>query len=152
VAGDAEGWALYAERLMDELGFLTAPDRRLGYLSAQQLRATRVVVDIGMHCDMEIPTGQPFHPGERWTPELGREFLLAHGGPDPAFLESEWLRYLGWPGQAIAYKLGERVYLAGRDGARRARGDAFDLKAWHTAALGLGPLGLDDLAAELPRL
>ncbi len=117
VSGDAEGWALYAERLMDELGFLTAPDRRLGYLSGQQLRATRVVVDIGMHCEMEIPTGQPFHPGERWTPELGREFLLAHGGPDPDFLASEWLRYLGWPGQAIAYKLGERIYLAGRDGA-----------------------------------
>ena len=120
VSGDAEGWALYAERLMDELGFLTAPDRRLGFLSAQQLRATRVVVDIGMHCEMEIPTGQPFHPGERWTPELGREFLLAHGGPDPDFLESEWLRYLGWPGQAIGYKLGERVWLAGRDGGPAA--------------------------------
>ena len=152
ISGDGEGWALYAERLMDELGFLGAPDRRLGYLDGQLLRATRVVVDIGMHCEMPIPTGQPFHPGERWTPELGREFLLAHGGPDRAFLESEWIRYLGWPGQAISYKLGERVWLAGREAARRARGAAFDLKAWHTNALALGPLGLADLAAILPTL
>jgi uncharacterized protein (DUF885 family) len=152
ISGDGEGWALYAERLMDELGFLGAPDRRLGYLNGQLLRATRVVVDIGMHCEMPIPTGQPFHPGERWTPELGREFLLAHGGPDREFLESEWVRYLGWPGQAISYKLGERVWLAGREAARRARGGAFDLKAWHTNALALGPLGLADLAAILPTL
>ncbi|HEY1279345.1 MAG TPA: DUF885 domain-containing protein [Acidimicrobiales bacterium] len=152
ISGDGEGWALYAERLMDELGFLGAPDRRLGYLDGQLLRATRVVVDIGMHCEMPIPTGQPFHPGERWTPELGREFLLGHGGPDRAFLESEWIRYLGWPGQAISYKLGERVWLAGREAARRARGAAFDLKAWHTDALALGPLGLADLATVLPTL
>ncbi len=155
ISGDAEGWALYAERLMDELGFFTAADRRIGYLTGQRLRATRVVVDIGMHCEMPIPEGQPFHPGERWTPELGREFLMEHGGPDPNFLHSEWIRYLGMPGQAICYKLGERVWLAGRDAARAAhaaRGDAFDLKAWHTGALRLGPVGLDDLAAELPRL
>ena len=152
IPGDGEGWALYAERLMDELGFLGAPDRRLGYLDGQLLRATRVVVDIGMHCEMPIPTGQPFHPGERWTPELGREFLLVHGGPDREFLESEWIRYLGWPGQAIAYKLGERVWLAGRDAARRAHGPSFELKAWHTAALAQGPLGLDDLAVSLPTL
>ena len=151
VSGDVEGWALYAERLMDELGFFTAPDRRLGYLTGQRLRATRVVVDIGMHCSMAIPSGQAFHPGGRWTPELGREFLLAHGGPDADFLESEWIRYLGWPGQAIGYKLGERVWREGREAARRRAGDGFDLKAWHTAALEQGPMGLDDLAAELPR-
>jgi uncharacterized protein (DUF885 family) len=152
ISGDGEGWALYAERLMDELGFFTAPDRRIGYLTGQRLRATRVVVDIGMHCEMPIPEGQPFHPGERWTAELGREFLMEHGGPDPAFLQSEWIRYLGMPGQAISYKLGERVWLAGREAAKQARGAAFDLKAWHTAALRQGPLGLDDLAVELPRL
>jgi uncharacterized protein (DUF885 family) len=150
ISGDGEGWALYAERLMDELGFLTAPDRRLGYLTGQQLRATRVVIDIGMHCELRIPEGQPFHPGERWTPQLGLEFLHQHGGPNPDFLDSEWIRYLGLPGQAISYKLGERVWLAGREAARRAAGAAFDLKAWHTAALGQGPLGLDVLAAELP--
>ena len=133
VSGDVEGWALYAERLMDELGFFTAPDRRIGYLTGQQLRATRVVIDIGMHCELPIPQGQPFHPGERWTPELGLEFLHQHGGPKPDFLDNEWIRYLGLPGQAISYKLGERVWLAGREAARRAKGAAFDLKAWHTA-------------------
>jgi uncharacterized protein (DUF885 family) len=152
VSGDGEGWALYAERLMDELGFLGAPDRRLGYLDGQLLRATRIVVDIGMHCELPIPTGQPFHPGERWTPELGREFLLAHGGPDREFLESEWIRYLGWPGQAISYKLGERVWLGGREAARRAHGATFDLRAWHTRALAQGPLGLTELARTLPTL
>jgi uncharacterized protein (DUF885 family) len=150
ISADAEGWALYAERLMDELGFFTAPDRRIGYLTGQQLRATRVVIDIGMHCALPIPEGQPFHPGERWTPELGLEFLQQHGGPNAAFLDSEWIRYLGMPGQAIGYKLGERVWLAGREAARQRAGDAFDLKAWHSAALTQGPLGLDDLAVELP--
>jgi uncharacterized protein (DUF885 family) len=149
VSGNGEGWALYAERLMDEFGFFTIPGSRLGYLVAQQLRATRVIVDIGMHCETIIPTGQPFHPGERWTSELGREFLFKHAGKEAQFLESEWLRYLGWPGQAICYKLGERVWLDGRAAAKRAQGAAFDLKCWHSNALDLGSLGLDALAAEL---
>jgi uncharacterized protein (DUF885 family) len=152
ISGNIEGWALYAERLMDEFGYLSDPGDRLGYLVAQQLRAVRVVVDLGMHLELPIPAGQPFHPGERWTPELGLAFLLAHGGKNEAFLRSEWVRYLGWPAQAISYKLGERVWLAGRDEARRTQGDRFDLKRWHTAALAQGSLGLDDLAAELPRL
>lgn len=152
VSANCEGWALYAERFMDELGFFKDPGRRVGFLVGQQLRAVRVVIDIGMHLELEIPTGQPFHPGERWTPELGREFLLAHGGSDTAFLESEIVRYLGMPGQAIGYKLGERVWLAGRAEANRRHGDAFDLKAWHMAALGQGSLGLDDLYDELAAL
>lgn len=155
VSGNIEGWALYAERLMDELGFLDDPGHRLGYLVAQQLRATRVVVDIGMHLSLEIPAGQPFHPGERWTPELGRTFLGHHAGKDEGFLDSEWVRYLGWPGQAISYKLGERVWLAGRAAAQRraaAAGETFDPRVWHMAALSMGSSGLDDLAAELPSL
>lgn len=155
ISGNIEGWALYAERLMDELGYLDDPARRLGYLVAQQLRATRVIVDLGMHLGLVIPAGQSFHPGERWTPELGREFLGLHAGKDEAFLDSEWVRYLGWPSQAITYKLGERVWLAGRDGARRRSGEqsrAFDTKAWHMAALSMGCVTLDDLAAELPTL
>jgi uncharacterized protein (DUF885 family) len=155
VSGNIEGWALYAERLMDELGYLEDPGRRLGYLVAQQLRAARVIVDIGMHLAAEIPGGQGFHPGETWTAELGREFLGLHAGKDVAFLDSEWVRYLGWPGQAISYKLGERVWLAGRDAARRrceSAGARFDLKVWHTEALALGSMGLDDLARELPEL
>jgi uncharacterized protein (DUF885 family) len=149
--GNVEGWALYAERLMDELGYLDDPGNRLGYLVAQQLRATRVIVDIGMHNELELPIGQPFHPGERFTPELGHQFLHEHAGRDHEFLDSEFVRYLGWPAQAISYKLGERVWLAGRDAARKARGADFDLKQWHMNALSLGGLGLDDLADELAK-
>jgi uncharacterized protein (DUF885 family) len=79
----------------------------------------------------------------------------AHAGRDHEFLQSEWVRYLGWPAQAICYKLGERVWLAGRDEARRrsaAEGRPFDLRAWHAAALDMGSTGLDALAEELPAL
>jgi uncharacterized protein (DUF885 family) len=147
-----EGWALYAERLMDELGYLADPGHRLGYLDAQQMRAIRVIIDIGMHLELEIPAEQPFHPGQRWTPELAREFFGANSGRDPDFLDSELVRYLGMPGQAISYKLGERAWLAGRAAAQKSQGAAFDPKAWHMAALSLGSLGLDDLADELARL
>ncbi|MEU3755570.1 DUF885 domain-containing protein, partial [Streptomyces olivoreticuli] len=152
VSANCEGWALYAERLMDELGFLGDPGRRLGYLDAQMMRSTRVIVDIGMHLELAIPEDSPFHPGERWTPELAREFFGLHSGRPAGFVDSELVRYLGMPGQAIGYKLGERAWLAGRDAARKAHGDAFDAKAWHMAALSQGSLGLDDLLAELSAL
>ncbi|MCP3821775.1 DUF885 domain-containing protein [Streptomyces sp. A3M-1-3] len=152
VSANAEGWALYAERLMDELGFLTDAERRLGYLDAQMMRSTRVIVDIGMHLGLEIPADSPFHPGERWTPELAQEFFGMHSGRPADFVESELTRYLSMPGQAIGYKLGERAWLLGRENARKAHGDAFDAKAWHMAALSQGSLGLDDLVDELSRL
>ncbi|MEU3251033.1 DUF885 domain-containing protein [Streptomyces sp. NPDC006997] len=152
VSANCEGWALYAERLMDELGFLTDPERRLGYLDAQMMRATRVIVDIGMHLELEIPADSPFHPGERWTPELAQEFFGSHSSRPADFVESELTRYLTIPGQAIGYKLGERAWLLGRDRARERHGDSFDLKAWHMAALSQGSLGLDDLVDELSRL
>ncbi|MEU6632576.1 DUF885 domain-containing protein [Streptomyces parvus] len=152
VSANAEGWALYAERLMDELGFLPDPERRLGYLDAQMMRACRVIVDIGMHLELEIPADSPFHPGELWTPDLAQEFFGNHSGRPADFVESELTRYLSMPGQAIGYKLGERAWLLGRENARAAHGDAFDLKAWHMAALSQGSLGLDDLVDELSRL
>ncbi|MFF8831574.1 DUF885 domain-containing protein [Streptomyces sp. NPDC015131] len=152
VSANAEGWALYAERLMDELGFLPDPERRLGYLDCQMMRACRVIVDIGMHLGLEIPADSPFRPGERWTPELAQEFFQRHTSRPPAFVESELTRYLSMPGQAIGYKLGERAWLLGREKARRAHGEAFDAKKWHMAALSQGPLGLDDLVDELARL
>ncbi|GAB3114871.1 DUF885 domain-containing protein [Streptomyces calidiresistens] len=152
VSANAEGWALYAERLMDELGFLTDPQRRLGYLDCQMMRAVRVIIDIGMHLELEIPADSGFHPGERWTPELAREFFGAHSSRSAEFVDSELVRYLGMPGQAIGYKLGERVWLRGREAARAAHGEAFDAKAWHMAALSLGSLGLDDLEDELSAL
>ncbi|WP_411070519.1 DUF885 domain-containing protein [Streptomyces sp. cmx-4-25] len=152
VSANMEGWALYAERLMDELGFLPDAERRLGYLDAQMMRACRVVVDIGMHLGLEIPADSPFRPGERWTPELAQEFFQRHSSRPPAFVESEMTRYLSVPGQAIGYKLGERAWLLGRANARAAHGETFDAKAWHMAALSQGPLGLDDLVDEISRL
>ena len=156
VGANVEGWALYAERLMDELGFLTDAGARLGYLDAQQMRAVRVVVDIGMHLELPIPEGVEGsvagHAGEPWTPELARAFFGDYCGRDAAFLDSELVRYLGMPGQAISYKLGERAWLEGRAAAQQVRGADFDLKAWHMAALSQGSLGLDDLDAELADL
>ncbi|MEV7197643.1 DUF885 domain-containing protein [Streptomyces sp. NPDC093510] len=152
VSANVEGWALYAERLMDELGFLTDPERRLGYLDAQMMRALRVIVDIGMHLELEIPADSPFRPGERWTPDLAQEFYDAHCGRPTDYVASEMTRYLTIPGQAIGYKLGERAWLLGRENARRRHGDAFDAKAWHMAALSQGSLGLDDLVDELSGL
>lgn len=152
VSANAEGWALYAERLMDELGYLKDAERRLGYLDCQMMRAARVIVDIGMHLELEIPADSPFHPGETWTPDLAQEFFGLHSGRPADFVESELTRYLSMPGQAIGYKLGERAWLLGRDNARAAHGDSFDLKAWHMAALSQGSLGLDDLVDELSKL
>ncbi|MFD4509486.1 DUF885 domain-containing protein [Streptomyces sp. NPDC058457] len=152
VSANAEGWALYAERLMDELGFLTDPERRLGYLDAQMMRAARVIIDIGMHLELTIPDDSPFHPGERWTPALAQEFFGTHSSRPADFVESELTRYLSMPGQAIGYKLGERAWLLGREKARERQGAGFDLKSWHMAALSQGSLGLDDLVEELSRL
>ena len=89
------------------------------------MRAIRVMIDIGMHLELEIPADSPGRAGRRrGRPELGREFFAAHGGRGTeAFIDSEIMRYLGAPGQAISYKLGERAWLAGRDAAQAARGD-----------------------------
>ena len=155
VSACSEGWALYAERLMDELGYLSAPGARLGYLDAQNMRAIRVIIDIGMHLRLRLPDGAPFAAGDVWTPDLALEFFAAYCGRDREFLASEVIRYLSGPGQAISYKLGERAWLAGRDAARAAHaagGRDFDFKSWHMAALSLGSLGLDDLSDELAAL
>ena len=151
VSGHGEGWALYAERLMDEFGFLENPEYRLGYLYAQAFRAARVVIDIGIHCGFAIPQSSTFHPGEQWNPSLMFDFLSAHSSSDDEFNRSEINRYLGWPGQAISYKLGERVWLDLRDDAKQKYGAAFDLRKWHAHALDLGNLGLDLLKSEMAR-
>jgi len=151
VSGHGEGWALYAERLMDEFDFFANPEYRLGYLYAQAFRAARVVIDIGIHCGFAIPKDWSWHAGEQWTPDLALEFLAARSSSDDAFNRSEINRYLGWPGQAISYKLGERVWLDLRDDARKKHGANFDLRKWHAFALDLGNLGLDLLQKELSR-
>ncbi|WP_197321999.1 DUF885 domain-containing protein [Saccharomonospora sp. NB11] len=144
-SGHAEGWALYAERLMQDLGFLNDDGNLLGMLDAHLFRAARVVVDIGMHLELEIPKGTGFHEGERWTPDLGLEFMLTRTITDPAHVHDEIDRYLGWPAQAPAYKLGERLWLEAREEARRREGADFDLKAFHTKALRMGGMGLSTL-------
>ncbi len=150
-SGHGEGWALYAERLMGELGYLETPAFELGMLSAQAMRATRVVVDIGMHLELAIPDGEAYHPGERWTAELALPFAIERSSAPPDFMASEIDRYLGLPGQAISYKVGERFWLEGRKAAMDRKGAAFDLKDFHRYALDLGGMGLDQLARELQR-
>ena len=115
-----------------------------------------MVIDIGMHLQLPVPGDAEGvlagHRGRPWTPELARALAGEHLGSDPAFLDSEIVRYRGRPGQAISYRLGERAWLAGRAAAQRPRGASFDLRAWHMAALSQGSLGLDDLEAELAQL
>ncbi|HXH77135.1 DUF885 domain-containing protein [Nocardioides sp.] len=153
-SGHGEGWALYAERLMDELGHLDDPADKLGMLDGQSMRAARVIVDIGMHLELEIPVDNPFgfHPGETWTPELGLEFMRQHCRMDDDVIQFEVKRYLGLPGQAPSYKVGERIWLESRAEVQARHGDGFDLKAFHRSALDLGSLGLDPLRAALARL
>lgn len=153
-SGHGEGWALYSERLMDDLGYLEDPGDKLGMLDGQAFRAARVIVDIGMHLELEIPRDNPFgfHPGARWTPELGWEFLRAHCRVPDENLRFELNRYLGWPGQAPAYKVGERIWLQAREDAKARKGADFDLKEFHRVALNLGSLGLDPFKAAMARL
>jgi uncharacterized protein (DUF885 family) len=151
-SGHAEGWALYAERLMGELGFLEDPAYELGMLRAQAMRAVRVVVDIGMHLSLRIPDDEHYHPGEVWTPELALPFVIERSKFPEDFMASEVDRYLGLPGQAISYKVGERVWLQAREDARARHADTFDLKEFHRAALDLGPMGLAQLESELSRI
>ncbi|WP_189772177.1 DUF885 domain-containing protein [Streptomyces tauricus] len=152
VSAHSEGWALYAERLMRELGHLKDDAALMGMLDAQLFRAARVVIDTGMHLELPVPAGVGFREGERWTPELGRAFLLTRTLIDPGGVDEEIDRYLGWPGQAPSYKLGERVWRAARDEARRRHGPAFDAKVFHSRALGLGAMGLDTLRESLAAL
>ena len=147
-SGYSEGWGLYAERLMGELGYLENPDYYLGMLRAQALRCARVVVDIGMHLELPIAEHDHFHPGETWTPELGLEFVLQRAHFPADFMASEVDRYLGLPGQAISYKVGERAWLDAREAARRRDGASFDLAAFHARAFELGPMGLDQMRRE----
>jgi uncharacterized protein (DUF885 family) len=157
VSGYGEGWALYAERLMQELGALDDLGNEMGYLSKQAMRAARVVVDIGMHVRLPAPKdigplGELEDAGGRvWDAEMAVALLEERALVANDRAVSEVDRYLGTPGQAISYKVGERVWLECRDEARRRLGSSFDLKAWHAYGLQLGPMGLDLLALEMRR-
>jgi uncharacterized protein (DUF885 family) len=157
ISGHGEGWALYAERLMEELGGFADPADELGYLEGQSLRAARIVVDLGLHLGLPAPSdlGELGDLGDcsskPWTPQMAVALLEERAITDPETAASEVDRYLSMPGQAISYKVGERVWLASRSDARARLGDRFDLKRFHAHALGLGPMGLDPFRAELDR-
>jgi len=143
-SGHAEGWALYAERLMDELGYLQKPADRLGMLDGQRMRAARVVLDIGVHL------GKPNLAGTgTWSADDALEFMRANVNMNDSFIRFEVNRYLGWPGQAPSYKVGQRIWEQLRDEVKTREGAAFDIKAFHKRALDLGGVGLDTLRSSL---
>lgn len=155
VAAYGEGWALYAERLMQELGAFSDLGDELGYLSKQAMRAARVVVDIGLHLALAAPAdvgelgGFGDVAGRVWDADMAVALLVERALVARDRAVSEVDRYLGAPGQAIAYKVGERAWLSCREEAKARLGPAFDLKAWHGFALGLGPMGLGPFREEM---
>jgi uncharacterized protein (DUF885 family) len=152
VSGHGEGWALYAERLMGELGYLDDPGAYLGMLDSQQLLAAQVALDIGVHLELDVPRGAGWREGERWNAEIAWEILRAHSSWDERQLRSELRRCLGLPGQAPSYKLGERIWLQAREDAKARAGGGFSLKDFHAKALSLGAMGLDPLREALARV
>ena len=145
-SGHGEGWALYAERLMEEFGFMDNPGDRLGLVDGQRLRATRVVVDIGVHLRKKAPERWG---GGTWNAEKAWDCLKANVNMDDAFLRFELNRYLGWPGQAPSYKIGQRLWENYRADAQRRAGATFSLKDFHTRALNLGSVPLSVLPLAL---
>ncbi|NQX28659.1 DUF885 domain-containing protein [Microbacteriaceae bacterium VKM Ac-2854] len=145
-SGHAEGWALYAERLMEQLGYLDDPADRLGMLDGQRMRAARVVLDIGVHLGKPLPSGTGI-----WDAENALSFMRANVNMDDAFIRFEVNRYLGWPGQAPSYKVGQRIWEQLRDESAAREGAAFSLAGFHRKALDLGGVGLDTLRSALAR-
>jgi uncharacterized protein (DUF885 family) len=135
-SGFSEGWALYAERVADELGLYTGDADRLGMLSNRAWRAVRMVVDTGLHVF-------------GWSRERALEFMLAHTALSRDQAAQEIDRYVAWPGQAPSYLLGYEEILALRAEAQRQLGPGFDLRAFHDAVLGAGSATLPVLRARV---
>lgn len=134
-SGHGEGWALYAENLMAELGYLEDPGNRMGLLDAQRFRAARVALDIGVHLRKQTPEGGV------WDADYAWKFLRANSASADANLRFELNRYLGWPGQAPSYALGQRLWQQLRSDATQAGLNAVD---FHARALAEGsiPMGI----------
>ncbi|HEY3427656.1 MAG TPA: DUF885 domain-containing protein [Acidimicrobiia bacterium] len=147
-SGYGEGWALYTERLMDELGYFEKPEYRLGYYSAQQLRACRVVIDIGCHLGLELPSDSAINPGGTWDYQTAVEILHQVAAQPRDVSESEAKRYLGWPGQAISYKVGERFIVGLREETKKKQGAAFNVREFHRSLLEGGEVRLDYLTSQ----
>jgi len=134
----SEGWAFYAERLGKEMGFYQDPYSEYGRLGNEMWRSVRLVVDTGVHA-------------KHWSRQQMVDFFHQHTAMDEPNIETEVDRYIAWPGQALAYKLGQMKIVELREHARQELGDRFDLRAFHDALLGDGPLPLDVLAANMNR-
>ena len=143
-SGHGEGWALYAERLMADLGFLDDPGDRLGMLDGQRMRAARVVLDLGVHLGKDRLDGKG-----KWDFEYALEFMGNNVNMSKEFVNFEVHRYFGWPAQAPSYKIGQRIWEQIRDEYAARKGASFDIKDFHREALNLGGLGLDTLRAAL---
>lgn len=143
-SGHAEGWALYAERLMEQLGYLDDPADRLGMLDGQRMRAARVVLDIGVHLEKPRLDGTG-----TWDADYALAFMRRNVNMSDEFIQFEVNRYLGWPGQAPSYKVGQRIWEQIRDDAAERAGADFDIKAFHKKALAVGGVGLDTLRMAL---
>jgi uncharacterized protein (DUF885 family) len=141
-SGHGEGWALYAERFMEELGFMDDPGAKMGLLDSQSLRSARVVIDIGVHCGFEAPAEVG---GGDWTYDKAWQYLTDHANQGEAWLRFELDRYLGWPGQAPSYNIGERLWMQLRDQVAEREGESFSVKDFHRRALDVGGVGLDTL-------
>ena len=131
-----EGWGLYAERLGYQMGLYTDPYSRYGQLTYDMWRAVRLVVDTGIH-----------YFG--WSRQEAIDYFTAHAGKSEADIVNEIDRYIGWPGQALAYKIGQLKILALRERAEDALGDAFDIRAFHDHLLGAGAIPLDALERRM---
>lgn len=149
VSGHGEGWALYAERLMEQLGYLDDDGDRLGMLDAQRLRAGRVVLDIGLHLGLPMPTGVPGSDGGAWDERTAWDFMTENWGIEEAERRFELHRYLGWPGQAPSYKIGQRTWEQIRDRATAADSSPGAVRDFHRRALELGSLPLSVLQGAL---
>lgn len=140
-SGHGEGWALYAESLMNDLGYFEDLGNRMGYLDSQRLRAARVVLDIGVHLHKKVPecTGL-------WDSSYARSFLRENSAMDEANLYFEVERYLGWPGQAPSYALGQKLWRDTRDEALAQGQTPLE---FHTRALSLGSVPMSILRSEV---
>jgi uncharacterized protein (DUF885 family) len=132
----SEGWAFYAERLGKEAGFYQDPYSEYGRLENEMWRSVRLVVDTGVHY-------------KHWSRQQMIDFFHAHTAMDDQNIQTEVDRYIAWPGQALAYKIGQMEILSLRDRARAALGARFDIRAFHEAVLGDGPLPLNVLDARV---
>ncbi|WPF66212.1 MULTISPECIES: DUF885 domain-containing protein [unclassified Corynebacterium] len=141
ISGHGEGWALYAEQLMADLGYADDLGYRMGLLDAQRLRAARVVLDIGLHLGKKVPEGNGI-----WDASYAKAFLRDNTAMDEANLAFELDRYLGWPGQAPSYALGQRMWENTRDEALAA---GMSLREFHSKALALGSIPMSVLRDEV---